>query len=102
MVEPIGTVRFGGMPLPAHDFGFDPTYGYDLSRLSWFTGAWLQLASWAAYAAGCAVLLVRCSHRAGWGPGHRLAVGEANLFTDNLSFGELAAGADEDGTYRGY
>ncbi|BCJ34254.1 hypothetical protein Athai_17570 [Actinocatenispora thailandica] len=49
--------------------------------LSWFLGAWPQLAIWAAYAAGCAVLLVRCSHRAGWGAGHRLAVAGGLLLT---------------------
>jgi hypothetical protein len=49
--------------------------------LAWFTGAWLQLAVWALYAAGCAVLLIRCSHRAGWGATHRLAVAGGLLLT---------------------
>ena len=77
----------GARPAPtalrvgAAAFGLSSGYWAIDTVAGWFAGPWVSIAIWAAYAAGCAVLLLRSAHRPGWGRTHRLAVGGGLLLT---------------------
>jgi len=69
-------------------FGFASGYWLVDSVLTWLIGPWPLIAVWAASAATAAVLLLRCSHRPGWGRTHRLAVA-GGLLTTYIWYGAV-------------